>query len=38
MLYALQQVHGGALVGIQRVKPLKHFGLYTSEGQINSLK
>ena len=35
---APQQVHGGALMGALEVKTLKNFGLFTSGGQINSLK
>ena len=38
VLYALQWVHGGSLVGIQGLKPLKNVGLLISGGQINSLK
>ena len=30
--------HGGALVEVEGVKPLNSFGLFTSGGQINSLK
>ena len=33
-----QQIHSGALVGVQGVKPLKDFGLFTFGGQVNSLK
>ena len=35
---ALQQVHGGALLGVQDLKPLKNVGIFTSGGQINNLK
>ena len=28
--YVLQRVHGGALLGVQEVKPLKNGGLFTS--------
>ena len=36
--YVLQRVHGGALLGVQEVKPLKNGGLFTSGEQINNLK
>ena len=39
MLQAPQQIHGRALVRVHEVlKLLKDFGLFTPEGQINSLK
>lgn len=37
MLLAPQWVHGGALVGVKGVKPMKNFDLYTFEGQINDI-
>ena len=37
-LEALPSVHGGAFMGVQGVKALKKFDLFTSGGQINSLK
>ena len=33
-----QRVHGGALVGIQGVELPENFSLFTSGGQIDSLK
>ena len=38
MLYTLELDHRRALVGVQGVKLLNVFGLFTSGGQINSLK
>ena len=38
MLQSPQRVHGRALVRIYGVKPLKNVPLFTSGGQINSLK
>ena len=35
VLEVLQQVYGGALMGVQEVTPLRNFGHLTSEGQIN---
>ena len=37
-LQALQQIHSRALMGVHGVKVMKDFGLFTSEGQINSLR
>ena len=34
----MQMFHGEALVEIQGIKPQKRFSLFTSNGQINSLK
>ena len=38
VLQTLQHVHCRVLVGVQRLKLLKIFSLYTSRGQVNSLK
>ena len=38
VMQALQRAHGGALEGVQGVKSLKHFGLFTSGGQTNISK
>ena len=38
VLYALQWVHGRALVGVQEVEYMKNVGAFISGGQINSFK
>ena len=38
MLQSPQWVHGGTQVGVQGVKPLEIFGLFTCRVQINRLK
>ena len=37
VLQALQLIHSGALVGFHGVKLMKDPGLFTCEGQLNSL-
>ena len=38
MLQASNRVHGGTLVGAHGSKSSENFGLFTSGGQISSLK